>query len=237
MHLEVNIGMRHEYTLSKVLLYYAGGTDKDKSGFLTEHTPICLDGELRVGPGGLISVNLLTELLETLGQKVGLEYLPSNVIACNSNAIVWWTPARKRAMFFHRDDAADLNGQVFPHPALIWVVNRGHLFLRALADNRRPNLGAPLFVAPYWNTEPSRGSVCSGSMKRPRVTDVSTLEVWEEGFFGSQFTHPSGSGVLTKHPGGFLGLWAELAGAEEFDPAYLHPSKQTVRDLLTEGCQ
>jgi len=45
MHLEVNIGMRHEYTLNKVLLYYAGGTEKDKSGFLTEHTPVCLDGE------------------------------------------------------------------------------------------------------------------------------------------------------------------------------------------------
>jgi PRTRC genetic system protein B len=140
-------------------------------------------------------------------------------------------------MFFHKEEAAALNGQVFPHPALIWIVNRGRLSLRALAGDHRPDPEDPLFVAPYWNTEPGRGSVCSGSMRRPRVTDVSTLEVWEEGFFDSEFTHPSGAGVLTKHSGGFLGLWTELAGAEAFGLEYLHPSKQTVRDLLTEGCQ
>ena len=48
MHLEVNIGIRHEYTLNKVLLYYAGGTEKDKSGFLTEHTPVSWTGSCRL---------------------------------------------------------------------------------------------------------------------------------------------------------------------------------------------
>jgi PRTRC genetic system protein B len=237
MQLEVNIGIRHEYTLNKVLLYYAGGTEKEKSGFLTEHEPVSVDGELQVGPGHLMSIEFLTYLLETLDQKAGLDYLPPNVIACNSSAMVWWTPARKHAMFFHRDDTAVLDGQVFPHPALIWIVNRGRLSLRALAGNHRPEPEDPLFVAPYWNTEPGRGSVCTGSMKRPRITDVSTLEVWEEGFFDSQFTHPSGSGVLTKHPGGFLGLWTAMAGLEEFGIEYLQPTKQTVHDLLIEGCQ
>ena len=233
MKLEVNIGTRYEYTLKKVLLYYAGGTDNDRSGFMTEHDPMQVNEELQIGPGALISAKRLTEVLETLGQKTGLVHLPANVIAYNANAVAWWTPARKRAMFFSNVEYAALNGQVFPHPALLWVVNRGHLSLRALKDDYRPTLEDPLFVAPYWNTEPGRGSVCSGSMKRPHVTDVSTLETWEEGFFDSQFTHPSGGGVLTKHPGGFLGLWTELAGAEEFDPAYLQPTKQIVCNLLT----
>jgi hypothetical protein len=44
---------------------------------------------------------------------------------------------------------------------------------------------------------------------------------WEEGFFNSQFTHPSGIEKLTSHAGGFIDLWTELAGKQQFPANYL----------------
>ena len=90
-------------------------------------------------------------------------------------------------------------------------------------------------VAPYWNTEPSRGSVCAGDMQRPRETDVTTMLEWEEGFFNSRFTHPSGMGKLTSHTGGFIGLWTELARKQEFPRQYLLPARQTLQQFVGEA--
>jgi hypothetical protein len=60
-------------------------------------------------------------------------------------------------------------------------------------------------------------------MCRPRQTDITNMVQWEEGFFNSHFTHPSGMGKLTTHSGGFIGLWTELAGKELFPSEYLVP--------------
>jgi PRTRC genetic system protein B len=90
-------------------------------------------------------------------------------------------------------------------------------------------------IAPYWNTEPSRGDVCEGDMRRPRETDITSTLQWEESFFNSRFTHPSGIGKLTTHPGGFIGLWSELAGKEGFPSEYLIPAKQTLQQFVGEA--
>ena len=90
-------------------------------------------------------------------------------------------------------------------------------------------------VAPYWNIEPTRGDVCEGDMRRPRETDMSNMLEWEEGFFNSRFTHPSGMGKLTAHPGGFIGLWTELAEELQFPSQYLVPAQQTLQQFVGEA--
>lgn len=72
-------------------------------------------------------------------------------------------------------------------------------------------------------------------MQRPRETDVTTLLEWEEGFFNSRFTHPSGMGKLTSHPGGFIGVWRELAGRQQFPSRYLLPARQTLQQFIGEA--
>jgi hypothetical protein len=72
-------------------------------------------------------------------------------------------------------------------------------------------------------------------MRRPRETDVSNMLEWEEGFFNSRFTHPSGVGKLTSHPGGFIGLWTELAGTQQFPTQYLVPARQTLQQFVGEA--
>jgi hypothetical protein len=48
-------------------------------------------------------------------------------------------------------------------------------------------------------------------MRRPDNATVAAIPDWERGFYESAFTHAN-IGRLTRHAGGFEGLWNELAG-------------------------
>ncbi len=132
--------------------------------------------------------------------------------------IAWWTPARRRQMFYQNseDKAAGLNGRVFPQPPLAWCVKDGDLAIRALTENRRPDAATRLAVAPFWNLS-DNGRVCTGSMRRPNAATVSSIADWERGFYESAFTHAN-VGRLTRHPDGFEDLWVPLAGKRRSFP-------------------
>jgi PRTRC genetic system protein B len=121
-------------------------------------------------------------------------------------------------MFFRRDsELANISGRRFPHPALLFVVRGGSLYVRALRCSSRPTAETYLYAAPYWNTG-SDGAVCAGTMRVPRSASVATMACWEQAFFESEFTHPGGAGRLTKQKGGCATLWRELAEKEKEFP-------------------
>jgi Prokaryotic E2 family D len=65
---------------------------------------------------------------------------------------------------------------------------------------------------------------------------VTNMLEWEEGFFNSRFTHPSGMGKLTTHSGGFMGLWTGLADKQQqFPSRYLVPARQTLLQFVGEA--
>jgi PRTRC genetic system protein B len=101
-------------------------------------------------------------------------------------------------MFF-RDgrELADVSGNLFPHPALLFVVRNGVLFVRALSNNRRPNRDTKLAATPCWNID-GNGAVCTGTMRTPKSLSFASIAVWQQAFFQSEFTHPGGAGRLTK---------------------------------------
>jgi len=72
-------------------------------------------------------------------------------------------------------------------------------------------IGTKLAVAPFWNLSED-GRVCTGSMRRPDSASVASMPDWERGFYESAFTHAN-VGRLTRHDGGFEGLWGNLAKA------------------------
>jgi PRTRC genetic system protein B len=119
-------------------------------------------------------------------------------------------------MFF-RDgsELADISGKLFPHPALLFVVRNGVLFVRALARNNRPRPDTRLAAAHYWNTD-NMGAVCAGTMRAPKSSTVAAMPAWQQAFFQSEFTHPGGAGRLTKTKGGTAALWKSLAGKKIF---------------------
>ena len=159
--------------------------------------------------------------------EVAREEAPPSQIALVSRA-------RPRLMFFGEGNAETraLNGKMYPHPALVFMIQGRELFVRALAENRRPSANTRLFNAPYWNTD-AHGRVCLGSMRVPDETGIASLSAWETAYFASEFTHPSGAVRLATHPGGFLGLWSTLAGRKRAFPVkFLAESKQMLQELV-----
>jgi PRTRC genetic system protein B len=139
------------------------------------------------------------------------EVLPENILAKGDRMIAWWTPAQRRQMFYENSElkGAFLSGRKFPQPPLVWRVDNGDLKIRALLQSKRPTAETKLAVAPFWNLSDD-GHVCTGSMRRPESAAVASVSDWERGFYESAFTHAN-VGRLTRHAGGFAGLWEELA--------------------------
>jgi hypothetical protein len=73
-------------------------------------------------------------------------------------------------------------------------------------------------------------------MRVPEEVSAQSIAGWEAAFFASEFTHPSGAVRLTKHPGGFVGLWSGLAGSKgAFPSEFLTDAKQTLRQFIEGG--
>ena len=235
MQVTIQIGKIRDFHLKQAILIYEDQVSQ-REKFATVHQvlPQQIEKQASLGPGNLLTTEFLESLYRGLERAPRAVLLAENVLACTSDLLAWWTPPRRHAMFFSEgaEDRLAINGAMFPHPALVWKVHRCGLFLRALDISVRPKPETKLMVAPYWNTAADAGDVCVGDMRRPKHTDVATMLEWEEGFFNSLFTHPSGIGKLTSHAGGFIGLWTELANKEQFPSRYLVPCWQNLQEFI-----
>lgn len=237
MHVNVNIGQNRHFALHEALLVYRA-SDKHNSTagdtYVTHHPIITNNGKKpELGPAKLLTMEFIQSLLESLGTEIPAEFLPENVIGRTDRLLAWWTPSQKRPMFFGntQGDIKAISGKSFPQPALLWLAIDGHLKIRALKNNQRPLPETRLAVAPYWNLY-ELGGVCLGTMRAPKVSTVASIAQWEQSFYESKFTHGN-VGRVTRHPGGFEGLWKELADKEEFPVDSLIEIPETVEGFLT----
>ncbi len=169
------------------------------------------DAPPSLGPAHPLTLSFVESLVRSLSGASTAEVLPDNVLAKGDRMISWWTSACRRQMFYESpaQDVTQLNGRTFSQPPLVWRVENGDLKIRALAENKRPKPNTTMAVAPFWNLSED-GGVCTGSMRRPNRAAVASIAEWERGFYESAFTHAN-VGRLTRHSGGFEGLWTELA--------------------------
>jgi PRTRC genetic system protein B len=207
VEIHLSIGQNHCFELREALLVY-----RDRqSSFITRHDVLVQkSGPPTLGPAQPLTLAFVESLMRSLGGSVQAEVLPANILAKADRMIVWWTPARRRQMFYENAEgkAHDLNGCIFPQPPLVWKVASGELNIRALAVNKRPQATTTLAVAPFWNLSDG-GCVCTGTMRRPESATVAAIPAWERGFYESAFTHAN-VGRITRHQGGFEGLWELL---------------------------
>lgn len=231
MNVHLRIGDNRTFSLKQAVLVYQDGT----RAFATLHEVKCRPNEAPyLCAGQSVTTSFLETLAKGLGTSMGAEVLPEYVLARTPELIAWWSLAQPRLMFFGdgNAEAKKLNGKRYPHPALVFMIHGRELFVRALAEDRRPTATTRLKNAPYWNTD-ARGQVCLGSMRVPKEMSVGSLSGWENAYFASEFTHPSGAVRLTTHPGSFIGLWSSLAGRKHSFPVkFLADSKQTLREFV-----
>jgi PRTRC genetic system protein B len=216
MRFSIDVGSELELKLYQAVLLYQN--DHGNRVMATVHGVVQkeADGTPLLGAGQLLSTAALRELARQLGTSCAAEYLPDHVVARTSELIAWWTPAAMRPMFFRQgSELADFSGKLFPHPALLFVVRDGALFVRALPTSERPQAGTKLAAAPYWNID-ANGAVCAGTMRMPKSIAVGSIAAWQQAFFQSEFTHPGGAGRLTRRKGGTAALWKSLAGKKTF---------------------
>jgi len=216
MKVEIAIGEMHRFELRDALLIYR----ENRRSFITWHTVTPQkQGPPMLGPAQPLATSFMEDLADSLSGGTTAEVLPENVLAKSDRMIAWWTPRRRRPMFFENAEgkAQKLNGKAFPQPPLVWRVALGDLKIRALCENKRPDAQTTLAVAPFWNLSDD-GRVCLGSMRCPESASVASIEAWEKGFYESAFTHAN-VGRLTRHEGGHDALWGELEGRRRRFPA------------------
>lgn len=232
MDVRVRIGDNRIFALKQAVILYQEGSRAFATVHEVKHTA---DQAPYLCAGQSVTMGFLETLAKGLGASMAAEFLPEYILARTPELIVWWTPAKRRLMFFGNSElkTSDLNGKMYPHPALVFMIRGRELFVRARSENRRPSSDTRLKNAPYWNTH-GDGRVCLGSMRVPDEASASSLRGWEEAYFASEFTHPSGAVRLTTHPGSFLGLWSSLAGRRRCFPVkFLADSKQTLHEFIT----
>jgi PRTRC genetic system protein B len=231
MNIHLRIGDNRTFSLKQAVLLYQEGN----RAFATLHEVKCRPNQAPyLCAGQSVTTGFLETLAKGLGASMGAEVLPEHVLARTPELIAWRSRAQRRLMFFGdgNSEAKKLNGKMYSHPALVFMIHGRELFVRALAEEWRPVADTRLRNAPYWNTD-SHGRVCLGSMRVPEEISVGSLSGWEKAYFASEFTHPSGAVRLTTHPGGFLGLWSGLAGRKhKFPVRFLAESKQTLQEFV-----
>ena len=232
MEISVSISGSQNMTLSGAVLVYQGGREAFAVWHPAKSTPT--EGAPYLGEAQPLTTEFLRALSTGLGAYVAPEILPASVLVRTSELLVWWTPAQHRILFFgdHSEAGSDLNGKSYPIPPLVFKVAGGSMWVRALDKDERPRGETKLKTAPFWNSNDS-GEICIGTMRTPESSGVEAIEVWERGFFQSEFTHAYGAARLTNFPGGFLALCRRLAGNRKpFPVEYLTDARETLLQFV-----
>ena len=142
--------------------YFVEVRDIDESGMMGEGRPV--------------TVEFMTELVRGYSEKHSTTpygKIPSNLLWCDprkgSEKYIWYTPPRKRMMFFKE---------------ALKIEN---------ADNTE------LYAAPFFNVTGASVCLGSAKIEKPKdLTYAKLLEYWERKFWLTEFSHLGGNGNPTK---------------------------------------
>jgi PRTRC genetic system protein B len=158
MNVNVRIGDNRNFALKRAVLLYQDG---NRTFAKLHEVQGRQEGTPHLGAGQSVTTGFLAKLAGGLGASLTAEVLQPHVLARTPEMIAWWSRAQRRLMFFGDGgkETTKLNGKMYPHPALVFMIHGRELFVRAVSESRRPTADTRLRSAPYWNTD-AKGRVC-----------------------------------------------------------------------------
>lgn len=216
MDVTATFGSARVFNLTGALLLYS---DSQNVLGATRHDIRLVNGQPEIAPGTPVTLAGVEQLARALGQRLESCLLPERVLAVSMNALVWWSPAQRRRIWFKPTDTTKeakelqkLNGKFVHHPALLFALQRGELTVLALGRSHRPTEKTPLYRAPYFNLSPE-GHLCKGTARVPDALNPAAIERYENAFFDSAFSHSNWGHKLTRHPRGHAAYWQDATKA------------------------
>lgn len=199
----VVFGGASEFVPKQAVVFFEG---KGGGGeFATIHSVNADGAGHRLGPGRPITAEAMKAVATQFAKQLRAKetILREQVLLSNDDLLVWWTPACTRLCFFDIDwhkgalgrDRLQGRNANLPIPPLVWALKRTKgqgawqgVFVWALEHNVRPEDDTALYRAPLLNIN-NDGTVCWGNGTIPPNRDQKHIEVWQEAFFASVFSH------------------------------------------------
>ncbi len=192
--------------LTRAILLYERGS----CVHATVHSVTGEGGQARIGAGKPVTTRAVAELARRLSaphERAGL--LPAGLLHLTAHRMLWWRAPRPRTVYFHCDDIGSGRCSAnVPHPGLVFQSDGSSLRVWAVAGRARPSMFTPLWRAPYFNVF-DHGEVCAGTVRMPGTSGPDVIDLWEDAFFDSYFSHPNGTSQLAYH-GGCVAFWKAM---------------------------
>lgn len=212
------------------ILYEGAG-----QSFAMQHKVEVANGVPVLGAGHPASREGLVSALTVMKQSMPYvtKILSPNILASSPDVLIWWCAAGQHSVFSKAKATGQKSFQ-FHHPALVFAVANGRLFVKTLSTNKRPDAKTKLYESPFYNCYVG-GAVCTGNGRLPDTIGPDSIKHWEAFWWQSSFTHANGtSKSLTKYPKGIDALWSDMAKGKinTFDKKWLVPTTLTLRDWV-----
>ncbi|MES2111902.1 MAG: PRTRC system protein B [Bacteroidota bacterium] len=148
----------------------------------------------------------------------------------NDGFAIWCTPAKRIKLLF--TDSLGIPSGEANVPPLLWKAGKNHLSVFAILDENITGQ-TDLYHAPFFNVYPD-GKVCMGNVAVQIPNDCcleTFIDLWQEYFFNSYFSHLFGAHVPVK--GNIVQLWQNLTtSVDPFPVETLIPNNITINKLL-----
>ena len=216
MSFEIREAAAHQVSLTSAILLYGASRQYSSSryaDFATMHPVQTNDsGAAVIGAGQPLDQRSLLALTMELSGHARIRHglLSPDILSLGMNHVMWWVPPATRSVFFStrgKDTVGERSGKT-PHPGLIFLAQDRGLSIFAVKGKDRPVANTALYHAPYFNVWDT-AKVCTGSTPLPEESIVGTMQAWQSGFFGSNFSHTNHAKVV-RYEGGAHAFWTDM---------------------------
>lgn len=239
MNFSLESGTEAVFLSKAILLYDTRGQFSGQSTAFASLHDVANTGskdkpDIQIMPGTPLTQDAVMSLMGSLSERyiANLEILPETVLSYSPSHLVWWMPAKPRSVFFNNRELGKRSG-VVPQPPLLFIVANRRWYVFALSENSRPTKDTVLCHAPYFNVY-DNGNICIGTAAIPEKVTVDAIPVWENAFFGSEFTHVNGNVKRIGHPNGEYAFWKAMLDGQftEFPMDLLVTTTETLPSIM-----